>query len=361
MSSHDALMKLLPGVPVIESPFFPLIADSDYFSEAEKPLAWQLYEKGYAVLEFPDSQINARAERIIKSLEPIFAHVPKLRDSGIPIDDTRVQDAFKFDEDVLALAINDNMLALLKKLYGRAPIPFQTLNFRRGSQQFMHTDSVHFSSNPERFMCGVWVALEEVDENNGPLFYYEGSHRWPIYTNEHIGLTAAELNPREISQQHYHQLWEQLTKRHEVRRKHLHAKPRTTLIWCANLLHGGEQMSEPDRTRWSQVTHYYFENCSYYTPMHSDVFLGNIMFREPDNILQGGDLTNSYNGHQVSDRFVQEARRGMTKIAKRATPALPEDFDDARYLALHPDVARDKRDAAEHYLMHGQEEGRRYK
>ena len=30
-------------------------------------------------------------------------------------------------------------------------------------------------------MCGVWVALEDITEDNGPLHYYPGSHRLPDY------------------------------------------------------------------------------------------------------------------------------------------------------------------------------------
>jgi hypothetical protein len=41
------------------------------------------------------------------------------------------------------------------------------------------------------------------------------------------------------------------------------------LIWASNLLHGGAPQRDPQRTRLSQVTHYYFDGCQYYTPMYS--------------------------------------------------------------------------------------------
>lgn len=44
-----------------------------------------------------------------------------------------------------------------------------------------------------------------------------------------------------------------------------------------------------------------------------------------------------------------------------AAPTLPEDFDSARYLALHPDVAAAGIDGRAHYLKHGFYEGRRWK
>ena len=39
------------------------------------------------------------------------------------------------------------------------------------------------------------------------------------------------------------------------------------IIWAANLLHGGAPQRDRARTRWSQVTHFYFEGCRYYTPL----------------------------------------------------------------------------------------------
>ena len=87
-----------------------------------------------------------------------------------------IQDALRDDADVRAIAANPAVLALLGKLIGRPAFPFQTLNFPVGIQQDAHSDPVHFSSLPERFMCGVWLAMEDVAEGSGPLFYHLGSH-----------------------------------------------------------------------------------------------------------------------------------------------------------------------------------------
>ena len=38
-------------------------------------------------------------------------------------------------------------------------------------------------------------------------------------------------------------------------------------IWAANLLHGGSHQRDRSRTRMSQVNHYFFEGCRYYTPL----------------------------------------------------------------------------------------------
>src|SRR5690606_1734747 len=52
------------------------------------------------------------------------------------------------------------------------------------------------------------------------------------------------------------------------------------LIWHANLLHGGSRQKDSSRSRHSQVTHYFFEDCRYYTPMHSTPDM--LAFRNPE-------------------------------------------------------------------------------
>ena len=77
---------------------------------------------------------------------------------------------------------------MLRILYGREPIPFQTLNFLPGTEQSLHSDAMHFSSLPARFMCGVWVALEDATLENGPLRYVPGSRRFSEVQLDGLGL-----------------------------------------------------------------------------------------------------------------------------------------------------------------------------
>ena len=48
------------------------------------------------------------------------------------------------------------------------------------------------------------------------------------------------------------------------------------------------------RTRYSQVTHYFFHDCLYYTPMLSDPFLNKIAFRNPVDIQTGKAVNPRY-------------------------------------------------------------------
>ena len=82
-------------------------------------------------------------------------------------------------------------------------------------------------------------------------------------------------------------MWEALVEAKGLQPEYFQAKKGQALIWAANLLHGGSRQKDPSLTRWSQVTHYYFEGCSYYSPMESDPFYGRIYFRQHRNIANG--------------------------------------------------------------------------
>lgn len=296
--------SIFPGVPRVESPLFARDDLAD-LSPAERTVARDLHANGYALIDFPDPDIDARIDRIKARLAPRF---------GIPFDDPsadktrgerRIQDAWQFDDDVRAIASNPHLLDLLGKLYGRPAFPFQTLNFPVGTQQGAHSDSVHFSSLPERFMCGVWVAMEDVSPGAGPLFYYPGSHHWPIVTNAMIGRRGYGSELRS-AQDPFSDAWQAMCEANDARAEPFLAKKGQALIWAANLLHGGSRQTDPTLTRWSQVTHYYFEDCIYYTPAFSDEATGELALRNIVAINDGSARPNSYLGEGIEKPMAVE-------------------------------------------------------
>ena len=76
---------------------------------------------------------------------------------------SRVFNGWKISRAVRAIALAPRILRVLRQLYGRKPLPFQTLNFPIGTEQKVHSDVIHFASDPPTYMCGVWVALEDID------------------------------------------------------------------------------------------------------------------------------------------------------------------------------------------------------
>jgi len=305
-----------PGLPLIESPLFPALCGAQDWTPEEQRIARDLHERGYAVLDFPDAEIDARIARIQQNLGPTygvdFADPASDKTSG----EGRVQDAWTFDEDVRAIAANQGIIDLLSKLYGRATFPFQTLNFPVGTQQDAHSDSVHFSSLPERFMCGVWLAMEDIGPDAGPLFYYPRSHKWPIVTNALIGRRGFGSDLAS-AQDPYGPAWRALCEAHGAQEDVFLAKKGQALIWCANLLHGGSRQNDPTLTRWSQVTHYYFDDCIYYTPAFSDEAVGKLALRSISAISDGERRANRYLGEEV-DKIMPEALPSNQKSGRKS-------------------------------------------
>jgi hypothetical protein len=313
----------LPGLPLIESPLFPLLKASQSLTTEEERIAIDLNEKGYAVFDFPDVDIDARIGRIKSNLGPSYGMAFDDPESNKTGGGSRIQDAWAFDDDVRAIAANEAVLHLLSKLYGRNAFPFQTLNFPVGTQQEAHSDSVHFSSLPERFMCGVWLAMEDISPDAGPLFYYPGSHRWPIVTNALIG-RRGQGSVLGSAQDPYGPAWRALCEAHGSKQEKFLARKGQALIWCANLLHGGSVQTDPRLTRWSQVTHYYFDECIYYTPAFSDEALGQLNLRDIVAISDGLARPNRYLSETVRGpvapsklkSFWQRMRKTLTNSRK---------------------------------------------
>jgi len=199
-------------------------------------------------------------DRVVRDIERLYdPDQRKTQTAGI-----RVQDAWKQSRSAQKIATAPYTLAALQQLFGRKPRPFQTLNFPVATQQACHSDIIHFNSMPSGFMAGVWVALEDIDENNGPLVYYPGSHKMPEYTMQDANLKAGY--------EHY-PAYEKFIDA-KIRESGLQPALGTirkgqAIIWHANLVHGGSEQKDHSRSRHSQVTHYYFEGCRYYTPLLS--------------------------------------------------------------------------------------------
>ena len=214
---------------------------------------------------------------------------------GVNVKTGRFQDAWRLCPSVVALAGEQGILQVLEDLYGRTPHPFQTLTFSIATQQKSHSDHIHFSSRPLGFMCGVWVALQDVTEENGPLFYYPGSHNLPYQGYADLGIEVESPETEPIAYSEYEDRIDQFARNHGFRRQTFTASKGDVLIWAANLVHGGSAVTGNTDVRWSQVTHYYFDDCLHYTPRLSDEINGDFLIRRPVDIRTGLPIRSARN------------------------------------------------------------------
>jgi len=302
------LVNPFPGIPYVESPIFEQWLEREDLSDFEKEIAVQLNERGFAVFDFPEPDFDKVAEKAIADLKnlPQFESAASI-EMGLPAKPgSRIQDYIE-SEHVRRIASNQKVIEILSNLYGKRAFPFQTLNFAMGTQQHYHSDAAHFSSVPERYMAGVWVALEDIGPDQGPLVYYPGSHRWPIIHNDDVGHSVVRPGDKR-GQDIFHDAWRTMIEVNEVEPEYFHAKRGQALIWAANLIHGGIEHKDLMKTRWSQVTHYFFEDCAYTTPMLSNPRLGRVLFRtNVSNLATAEPVENKYLGNPLTDELKGEA------------------------------------------------------
>jgi hypothetical protein len=292
--------------PWFMSPFMERLLDERGLDADQQELVRSYARNGYLVLDdLGLADFDGIADRVEASLAP-------LHEDGAY---NRIAEAWSISPEVRTIATAPKVLSILELLYGRRPIPFQTLNFWRGSQQATHSDAIHFHSFPKQMMCGVWTALEDTDDRNGALHYYPGSHLFPDLEYADLGLRAGKrVYPR------YEEFVGEMIASKGLKKEQPFLKRGQALIWSANLLHGGDPVTDPQSTRVSQVTHYYFDGCSYYTPLRSDIARGKIFFRQIVDVGTGRLQPARVDGGRVpiplTSRLVTWQRALMRKLGR---------------------------------------------
>ncbi|MGL4424592.1 MAG: phytanoyl-CoA dioxygenase family protein [Gemmataceae bacterium] len=249
-SSPLAFLRRFPGVRSVVD---RLRRNAPVLTEIE---VTQFHSAGYLIVDpgVPLSQIDRAAADMMQ--------MPGIQ--GATHHGTRVFNGWKQSQAIRSIAFAPRVHRILRQLYGRKALPFQTLNFPIGTEQKVHSDVIHFDSDPPSFMCGVWVALEDIDEQNGALVYYPGSHKLPVIRMEDFAPgPGTEHYPA------YEATIAKLVRDKQLKSERAILRKGQALIWSSNLLHGGGSHVDKSRTRMSQVTHYYFEGCQYFMPLES--------------------------------------------------------------------------------------------
>jgi hypothetical protein len=145
------------------------------------------------------------------------------------------------------------LLEIVSLLFQNPARPCQTLTFVFGSQQDAHQDTIHLTPFPAGYMCGIWIALQDVAEGSGELEVYPGSHREPRVYMKDVGCAkVANGDWREFGEKVV-PIWKRFTSQYE--RQTYVPKKGTVLIWHENLLHGGSARANLNLERRSIVIH----------------------------------------------------------------------------------------------------------
>jgi ectoine hydroxylase-related dioxygenase (phytanoyl-CoA dioxygenase family) len=268
------------SMPWVESPFFYELLKDSNLTEDQKKMCIDYHENGYIIVdtEISDEEIESVTKDMYKALED---EATKFHADHFQYTESkRLFELWKTSKSTAELCMNKKVNETLSILYNKEPLPFSTINFIKGSNQPLHSDIIHFHTVPSLWMCGVWVALEDVDETNGSLKIIPGSHKWKPYEYDELKLPHPDdiENGEEVNYRVYEDFLIQLCKVKKEKPYIAKLKKGQALIWAANLLHGGsnvEGVTDFTKTRLTQAQHYFFKGCDeYYHPMFTRKYKG---------------------------------------------------------------------------------------
>ena len=209
-------------------------------------------EKGYAIL---------RNYLSIDQVEAVNKEIDRLLNDGI-IKITNINKiifAIHSSDLLKSIGTDFHLNELLSILLNGNSVLFQSINFITGSEQHTHSDSIHMTTYPLGGLLGVWIALDDITDKNGPLHYYPGSHKLPYYLNADYDNEGNSLCIGDKSYKAYEAMIEQKIKEQKIEKANFYAKKGDLLIWHANLFHGGDPHIDKNQTRRSMVLHYFKE------------------------------------------------------------------------------------------------------
>ena len=156
-----------------------------------------------------------------------------------------------------AIGERSDLIEILTALMGREAVLFQSINFINGSEQRTHSDSIHMTTYPLGGLIACWLALEDVEPEQGALHYYPGSHKLPYYLNKDYDNEGTSLFTGNKTYGEYEDFMEKKILELGLQKEVFRAKKGDLLIWHANLFHGGEPHTNRAKTRKSMVFHYF--------------------------------------------------------------------------------------------------------
>ncbi len=178
------------------------------------------------------------------------------------------------------------LLEWIRLLTGHAPKALQTIASHKGSQQGVHSDSIHMTTYPLGYITAAWIAFEDIHPGCGPLVYYPGSHKLPYLFSKDVDITENDFKREGYTS--YHDRYEprimELIETHKIEPHYFHARKGDALIWHANLLHGGSARREMPLSRRAVVCHFFVKGAFVYHDLAAarsrQQYMGTCMLRD---------------------------------------------------------------------------------
>lgn len=164
---------------------------------------------------------------------------------------------------------------ILDSLFDAESVLYTSLFFEIGSEQELHRDTPYFWTNPPYKYFGVWVALEDIDGENGCLEVVPYSHKVPEENRAELYKKfysdPADVLQFDMKMWNYYQTEVMANSAklgfHKIE---VPVKKGDVIVWHPQTLHGGKCIIDQNRSRLSVAMHV--------TPINTAVYHNNAFF-----------------------------------------------------------------------------------
>ena len=170
------------------------------------------------------------------------------------VSDWRIHEFHAVDRPARRIYRSRKLRDLASRIFRKRARPIALINFMSGSQQHLHQDMAVFHIHPHNYLIGAWIACEDVGSDQGPLLFYPGSHRVPLFP----GFTNyPQTNLRTAGDEDFGAYQRYVASAAERFEPHeFIARRGQVLLWHGGLIHGGAVIRRRGSTRKSMVIHY---------------------------------------------------------------------------------------------------------
>lgn len=205
------------------------------------------YENGYIVVE------DAVDEKLIENYLTLWEQVNSDRPEGWSRLKTFTRSFNQYSE-ILAILCCGSIRSFFQSI-DKDPVLHADITYSVSTQLDWHQDDVYSDDSSLDGYFGVWVALEDIHPNSGPISFIPGSHLWD--------LDLAKVSPAEVKQeylplfnkQRLQYYVDQISNRNSTEEFFI-GKKGDILIWNGRLVHKGSTPLDKNLTRMSLIGHY---------------------------------------------------------------------------------------------------------
>lgn len=222
-------------------------------------------EKGFAIIELGDiaglaEQLQSDINRFWKEgpmdLAYRFVGDPRSMADAIERKERqsvcRILDPHSHSSAALSLYLHPEIFRWARMILGEQAIALRSAFKEFGSREALARDTAYFDLRRPAHLLGVYLALEDVDPNSGPLTVVSGSHRFPHFEFAPGRIVVDPDEDYREARVHARREAEKRNLKEEI----VCCRKGEAIIWHAALVHGTDWVRDASLERRSLLIHY---------------------------------------------------------------------------------------------------------